>query len=335
MEHRIEKWDLLKLFLIFCVVLGHFLDEYCLSTRMTRSVFFYIYLFHMPLFLFVSGLFSKKNIQQKRYDRIFGYLLMYFALKVLLFLVKMLIWGRASFSFFSENGIPWFLFALFAFQMITILMSRLKPLAVFILAIIIGCIAGYDNALGDFLVLSRLLVFYPFFFAGYCLNEERVRAFTDRKSVRIVSILLLALTAVLVCVWIDKIYWIRPLLTGRNTYQSLNDLERFGGLFRAFYYLIVFCIGGMVVAVIPNRLGKGRLARMGQHTIGVYTFHYPVIWFLYAICGLDQRLSVALQHGELLLIPIAAAVTCIFSAEIFEKAVRKIMKLCEVRDKEA
>ncbi len=67
--------------------------------------------------------------------------------------------------------------------------------------------------------------------------------------------------------------------------------------------------------------------------MGVYFFHYPVIWILFAVCGLDRRLAALMPHAELLLIPIAAAVTCALSAGIFEKPVRGIMKLCEVRDR--
>lgn len=65
---RIIKLDNLKFFLIFLVVLGHIFEEVIAAGNANwdvKSARFFIYLFHMPLFLFVSGIFSKKNIDNK------------------------------------------------------------------------------------------------------------------------------------------------------------------------------------------------------------------------------------------------------------------------------
>ncbi|MBR5262525.1 MAG: acyltransferase family protein, partial [Clostridia bacterium] len=70
---RLEKWDILKFVLIFFVVFGHFSEQYAGMT----GLFFFIYSFHMPLFIFVSGLFSKRTINENRYDKIFTYFVLY------------------------------------------------------------------------------------------------------------------------------------------------------------------------------------------------------------------------------------------------------------------
>ena len=62
MGKRIALWDNLKLFLIFLVVLGHLTLQYFYSSQMFCTVTMVIYTFHMPAFVFVSGLFSKKAI---------------------------------------------------------------------------------------------------------------------------------------------------------------------------------------------------------------------------------------------------------------------------------
>ena len=47
---------------------------------------FWVYLFHMPAFVFVSGLFSKNAIKEKRWDKAIPYVFLYLLMKFLLFL---------------------------------------------------------------------------------------------------------------------------------------------------------------------------------------------------------------------------------------------------------
>lgn len=58
MGKRIALWDNLKLFLIL-VVLGHLSFDYFDSSQMFRTISMVIYTFHMPAFVFISGLFVK------------------------------------------------------------------------------------------------------------------------------------------------------------------------------------------------------------------------------------------------------------------------------------
>ena len=58
--------DNVKGFLIICVVAGHFLEsgiDY--HSNMCKSLFLFIYSFHMPLFVFASGLMCEHAIQTK------------------------------------------------------------------------------------------------------------------------------------------------------------------------------------------------------------------------------------------------------------------------------
>ena len=57
---RIAKWDNLKLFLIFTVVVGHISDLFYGSCSDMKGLFVFIYTFHMPAFIFISGYLSKK-----------------------------------------------------------------------------------------------------------------------------------------------------------------------------------------------------------------------------------------------------------------------------------
>ena len=64
-KFRVPKWDNLKFFLILCVVIGHFIERYVGELWVYRSLFAFIYTFHMPAFLFIAGLFSKRTVDTK------------------------------------------------------------------------------------------------------------------------------------------------------------------------------------------------------------------------------------------------------------------------------
>ena len=83
--NRVAKWDNIKFLMIFCVVLGHCLYEFFrkhTGTAVTaESVYLFIYTFHMPVFIFLTGMFSRHAVAQKRYDRVISYLLIYLFMK--------------------------------------------------------------------------------------------------------------------------------------------------------------------------------------------------------------------------------------------------------------
>ena len=57
---RVCIWDNLKCVLIFLVVVGHFVNQFEDESSIMRSISFFIYSFHMPLFIFLSGLLEKR-----------------------------------------------------------------------------------------------------------------------------------------------------------------------------------------------------------------------------------------------------------------------------------
>ena len=66
MKKRVALWDNIKFAMIILMVIGHFVDVFAEQSHTFRSIYLFIYSFHMPMMIFVSGLFySKKNTSQK------------------------------------------------------------------------------------------------------------------------------------------------------------------------------------------------------------------------------------------------------------------------------
>lgn len=277
-SERIEKWDILKFFLIFLVVLGHVVEAFGDGSAWQNALFVFIYSFHMPVFVFVSGMFSKRNINEKRYNKITVYLFLFFITKLILFCSRIIAYKKATISFTEIGDLPWYMLAMFVFSLITIGLEKFSPAYVFPLIIAVSCVAGYDSSLGDTLALMRMFVFFPFFYAGYCFEPKKVSEFTDRKSVKIISAVVLIAAAVIIFTQVDKLYQFKPLLTGRRAFESLGKYKSYGCVLRFAYYIAAFVIGGAVVCITPNKLGKkGIIAKLGSRSLQVYMLHYSLI----------------------------------------------------------
>ena len=192
-KFRVPKWDNLKFFLILCVVIGHFIERYVGELWVYRSLFAFIYTFHMPAFLFISGLFSKRTVDTKNVKKIMPYITLYFAVKILLFAVRACCTGEIRASFLSESGLPWFMLSLFFMHLITMYTKQFKPVWVLIGSVTLSVFAGYAiQKGGDFLAVLRTINFYPFFYLGYIIKpDELVKKFDKLKGKNIIKMALI------------------------------------------------------------------------------------------------------------------------------------------------
>ena len=111
MENRIALWDNLKFFLVTCVVIGHFADQFTDISNIYDSIFLFIYSFHIPLFIFIAGIFYKnKDITTK----VIFFISIGFSYKIVLAIMDRL-FGKVQAEFFLllDGGLSWFMFVLF------------------------------------------------------------------------------------------------------------------------------------------------------------------------------------------------------------------------------
>lgn len=62
--NRLFFYDILKTYAIFLVILGHVIQTFNLEWR-TDEIFLSIYMFHMPLFIAISGYFFVKSAEKR------------------------------------------------------------------------------------------------------------------------------------------------------------------------------------------------------------------------------------------------------------------------------
>ncbi|EOI6431836.1 acyltransferase family protein [Enterococcus hirae] len=273
---RLYKWDNLKALLIFLVVVGHLIDRANQKSDLLMKINYWIYMFHMPAFIFVSGLFSKNTIRNKDFRKSFRYLKWFFILKIIFLISTFLSSGSLSFSFLTESGLPWYCFAIFAFQLISMVIDGYDKYWVLGIAVVIGCLAGYDANLGDFLCSSRILTFFPFFYAEYLIDYQKMSNYLNNFKIKLCALFLLSGSFFVVYFKLYGTSLTMGFLIGRNAYANVSELVGlYGGFFRFIYYIAVFLIISSLVALISNK--RLFITSFGELSLIIYMLHIPIV----------------------------------------------------------
>lgn len=316
---RIALWDNCKFLLVYLVVVGHMANQLVDAAKGVRVIFTIIYIFHMPAFIFISGLFSKRNIDERRYHRIFEHLLLYLFYSVFMNASRLVLTGVINYRLLSTPSAPWYAYAMFIFCLITIFLKKLPPAYLLGLTLVLGCMAGYDKEFGDYLTLSRIFVLYPFFAAGYFMDAEKLAGLAKKKSMKILGWVGLIVFSLVCWKFVDQLYPLRQLYTARNSFTFLDDLFAYGGFIRAAHYLVAALVTFCFIMAVPTC--KTFFTKWGGRSMAVYVFHMSFIYFMQRPLYKDMSIIDYLGKNSLteLIIPLGLAVTLLFCIPFWTK----------------
>ena len=319
-KERIYKWDNLKALLMITVVLGHFTNQFAAgegALPLFRGMSIWIYSFHMPLFIFMSGLMCRKwdersafSWRKPVYFAMIGYLM-----KLFIYFIKIGFGKHPHFMFLSDTGIPWYMFAMAAFMVLGYMVRKQDPTKVLLASVAIACAAGYVNSIGSFLNLSRIIVFFPCYYLGYVLVEKDVREFASSKWLKLPSVLVIALVT-WACFGMTNVFYpyIR-LFTARNAY-ALIHVAKCGFMDRLAFYGIALLMGGAIMCLTPN-IRIPLLDKIGQRTLQIYFWHRLILYVI-SYSGLVTLMQRHLGAGWIpAYLLLALILTAILSAKIF------------------
>ena len=280
---RIFAYDNAKFLLATLVVVGHFIGVFLFNhapadSRFGPGLFTFIYSFHMPLFILISGLFLRpfEPAAPLPLRRIAMLFILGFALKIVrtifVFVGK---GGHTSFKLLEDNSTPWFLFALGIFIFLAWALREFNKLPVLVFALGLALAVGYDRSVGDFLYLSRIIVFFPFFWIGYCFQAKQMREFLLRPWVRAAAALVVAVFAAACALWTFEVLPLRYLFQARLPYASIPTIAGAGLLHRSLAYVIQFAMSFAVLALTPNaRIPV--VTSFGARSLQIYFWHFVV-----------------------------------------------------------
>ena len=314
--------DNVKGFLIICVVAGHFLEsgiDY--HSNMCKSLFLFIYSFHMPLFVFASGFMCEHAIQTKERfcKKLANFAGLYVLLKLLIFPFQRLTSPGLTFSLVKTDGVPWYLFAMCVFYTCAYLLRHVDKRKILAIAVLAALLAGYDNGIGDVFAFSRCLVFFPWFVLGWMCNVDKLEYQLHRPVMQILAPVTVLAFFIICRLNIDSFYIFRRFFTGRSSYEALlDDAGEVGILFRLSAYMITFIIGVCILSIIP-RHKIFHLDALGKESMSIYFFHRPVLFYLEYV----ETYPFLYQHfhgwANILWLIIAIILVIILAQPLFEK----------------
>lgn len=308
--NRDPYFDNAKFILIVLMVFGHF----CFELREIPMMMAFcnaIYSFHMPMFIIISGYFSRSIVAQRK-SEITLLLLPYLILEMVHYaFTKASGLGKGHLQFFYPTYQNWYILSLFFWRMLVPYYRFIKKPLGITLVILVSLGAGFVSRFDEFLSLYRTLYLFPFFLIGYYATDLK-NIFRQFSKQRIVLGALFILLFTAICLW------------------SLHSTRNAGDLFYAFipnfgytdikrdFFLrtaalfISFLMSFLFLFLIPDR--KTFFSKYGSNTMTVFMFHIFVTWSLNAI-----NLPYISILSEIAYLVLALALSILLSGEIAVK----------------
>lgn len=267
--------DNAKVLLIFLVVFGHMLQPLTEASPKLNTLYLWIYTFHMPAFILLSGFFAKGSGNIKYIMNLARKLLLPYLIFQVLYSGYYFFLGNEGWQtgIFYPHWSLWFLFSLFCWHILLCWFKRIPALIGLSITILIGLGVGYFGEIGHAFSLSRTFVFFPFFLAGYWITEKQIM-WVKHKSVKLASVIVMATLAA-------AIYYAPELNSGwllaSKSYGDLGMAE-YGGFARLLVYVTSTMMVVSVLAWVPKR--NFSFTTIGTRTLYVYLLHGFIIQYI-------------------------------------------------------
>ncbi|MCT2195201.1 acyltransferase family protein [Paenibacillus sp. p3-SID1389] len=281
MTERDYYFDNVKLLLIILVVVGHIIIP--LNSGVTfKPLFTLIYSFHMPLFIFISGYFSK-NIGSDNYGKriIANLLIPYLIFETLYSLFDYYLitdnQEKLTFTYLTPYWIMWFLVSMICWKLVLPYTAKIKPWISLTLTIIAGIAIGYAGDVAYYGSISRTIAFFPFFISGFYFDKKWLLKFSH---------------------WVYKFISIAILIVAFIVFYQLQNVIKFeffyhvipyasfdlhgwrGGIYRLFSYLVAVILGLCVLVLVPKERIPF-LSGLGKNTLYAYLLHGFIVKYLH------------------------------------------------------
>lgn len=308
-NQRDHYFDNVKFVLIAFVVIGHVLEPLYSTSESAKALYNFIYFFHIPLFVFITGYFSKKS------GKLGPYLVLYVIFEMLYTLLDYYLNNRADlkFTFFLPYWVTWYLLAVILWKIALPYFTKLRYPILF--ASCLAVLAGYASTeLGYKLSSLRAINFFPFFLAGYYMKREYF-VYLFKWPIKTASAFIMILTLGLLfrygqnlnCEW----------LWGSYSYSKLGHPEWYAGVYRVAIAAVSVLLSLCVLSLIPT--GQTRISEHGIRTM------YPFLLHGFVLRIMDHQgfyRHIDTWADQLLLILFAIVITFIFSMKGVERLCR-------------
>jgi fucose 4-O-acetylase-like acetyltransferase len=276
--------DNAKFFLIIMVIMGH-----CLSNIgegvFCKKIDAFIYFFHMPLFIFISGYFTKISNRKKFWDstiRLFETFIIFDVIHIFINIASgKIIIGETNFwdILYVPQWSLWYLLSLIIWRTMTYLVSKAskipppKKITSITIAILIGLCAGFVPINRE-LSFQRTFFFLPFFWLGYILGQRNFNFNILRKNPIVIAVPFLIV--LLLCVFYFNLSF-KTLLEGCFAYYKFNASLVISPIIRLSLYILCFMVSVCVLRCVPQMRIRW-ISKQGGSTLYYYVYHTLLIY---------------------------------------------------------
>ncbi|GAA1592623.1 acyltransferase family protein [Leucobacter chromiireducens] len=339
---RIALWDNARFVLIVLVVVGHAISTVRTDTALSFGIYAYIYLFHMPAMILLSGLFARPVTDRKMVRSTLQLLVTWGLWEGIWAVIRFFVEGRTPGSAFlvSPAWTLWFLVSLVTMRILLPFFARLKhPL---IVSIVIALVSGLIPAIDTEFSAARTLTFLPFFVAGWLIRD---RGWLDgewfmapSRALRAGAWSLLGIVALCFALVPQLRYeWrIDRWLTWRDDYEWLFETPPVsdwqpeswsatavsGTLVTVGLLVIAAAMTFALLVVVPR--GHGRATVWGTRTMAVYLLHGPIVYAMRETGAIDWIGGLG-WPGVLLLVAIGVAIALVLSGAWVSRLARPLI----------
>jgi fucose 4-O-acetylase-like acetyltransferase len=311
---RDRRFDVARGLLITSVVFGHLLEKTGgWDQDGTRFILTVLYAFHMPVFIFLTGITAKPDGLALRVARLLSILVLF----QVLFAALDLALGQQPWAWFEPFWVLWYIAAMVWWQLTVPLIQRF-PKTLLAVAVVVAFAAGAIDVPGNVLAYSRAAVFFPFFVIGNAWGNQILRLLA-----RVPLAVKLALPVTLLCaaVALFAVHGDPHWLFGNWGYAQLG-VDVLGGAFGRVALMLVAALGTSAFLVwVPAR--SPAVEKPGRHSLAVFIWHAAFVTVLAVVLPasvLEWPLWVRLLGDAALTVILVT----IFSAAMFERSVRLV-----------
>lgn len=268
LNQRDYWYDNAKAFLVTLVIVGHLTTtDIAPSREWVDNLAKFIYFFHMPVFMIISGRFSRGRIERREYGKaICQILIPYLILETGIILIySALNIKQSNFAYIYPMFGLWYLFVLFIYLVITPTFLKLRhPMILALLAVLLSLFLP-STLYGGF---HRALTFYPFFLFGYFTSKMDF-SFCKRWWFRLISFLFFVALLISLLLWGDR--FVFQIFNLRVAYGELekNQLLVIGEYI--VHYALSFVCFFAFMGITPSK--KTFFSYIGIHSFYVYGLH--------------------------------------------------------------
>ncbi|MGM9974134.1 MAG: acyltransferase family protein, partial [Clostridiaceae bacterium] len=311
-SRREPYFDNLKGVLIILVVLAHFLGRGNVKESLIlQSTILFIYSFHMPLFAFVSGYFSK-NVRKSKKKAVEDILLIYVIAEGAWAIFNLVVYGDDYYirNIFMPGYSLWYVLALFMWRLTLKNIVKIKG-ALVLSGLLSAGIMLISSPSEIILGLERVAGFHIYFLLGYYCEGNVIEKIKKVKAsmALVVLMMLFMILYSLIRLRILDFNLSKEVMMHQLSIQSFPSIS-LGLIVYLLAIPLAIGIGILILAIVPEE--KGFISSIGRDTLPLYLSHTYVVKIIGSLNSYFGFNSIIFEISFLLII--SAATIMMFSS---------------------